>query len=69
MLRLLLKYCKEFSKLHQEQIETWKHRCAIYTVASLVHKDQESRAEKKLMAVLFMDVNKVFDHISRTKLV
>ena len=66
---LLSKYCKEFSKLHQEQMGARKQRCAIDVVAYLVHNVQEFWAEKKLAAVLFMDVKEAFDHVSRTKLV
>ena len=38
-------------------MEARKHRCAIYAVVSLVYKVQEWWAEKKLAAVLFIDVN------------
>ncbi len=67
--RLLSGYCETFSKLHPGQMGARKQRCAIDAVASLVHKVQESWAEKKLAAVLFMDVKGAFDHVSKTSLV
>ncbi len=44
-------------------------RCAIDAVACLIHRVQESWAEKKLVAALFMDVKGAFDHVSRTRLI
>ena len=67
--RLLLKYCKKFSTLHSRQRGTQKQQFAIDAVASLVYKVQESWAEKKLIAILFMDIIGAFDHISRTSLI
>lgn len=52
---LLLQYCEIFSKLHSGQMGARKQRCAIDAVACLIHKVQESWAEKKLVAALFMD--------------
>lgn len=66
---LLSGHCEKFSKLHQGQMGARKQRCAIDAVASLVYKIEESWAEKKLAAALFMDVKGAFDHVSKTKLV
>lgn len=46
-----------------------KQQCAIDTVACLIHRVQESWAEKKLAAALFMDVKGAFDHVSRVRLI
>ena len=66
---LLSEYCETFSKLHPGQMGARKQRCAIDAVASRVCKVQESWAEKKLAAALFMDVKGAFDHVSKTSLV
>lgn len=66
---LLSEYCEKFSRLHPGQMGARKQRCAIDAVASLVHKVQESWAEKKLAVALFMDIKGAFDHVSKTSLV
>ena len=66
---LLSQFCEAFSKLHSGQMGARRQRCAIDAVASLVHKVQESWAEKKLAAALFMDVKGAFDYVSKTRLV
>ena len=65
----LFDYCESFSKLHSRQIRARKGRSAIDVVAILVHTVQEIWAEKKLAAVLFMDVKRVFDHILKGQLI
>ena len=65
----LSQYCETYSKLHMGQMGARKQRCAIDALASLIHRVQESWAEKKLAAALFMDVKGAFDYVSRTRLI
>ena len=58
-------FSKNFMKLYQDQMRVRKERYAIDTVASLVHKVEQQWAEKKLAAILFMDIKGVFDHVSK----
>lgn len=46
-----------------------KQCCVIDAVACLIHRVQESWAEKKLSKALFVHVKGAFDHISQIRLV
>ena len=66
---LLSQFCETFSKLHSGQMGVQRQEYSIDAPAFLVHKVQESSAEKKPAAALFMDVKGDSDYISKTKLV
>ena len=61
-------YCEDYSKLHPGQIGGRKKRPAIDAVATFIYTVQEKWQEKKLVAVLFMDVKGALDHISKDQL-
>ena len=61
-------YCKNYSKLHLRQMSGRKKRLAIDVVATLVHIIHEKWEEKKLAAVLFIDIKGAFDHVSKGQL-
>ena len=46
----------------------WKERSTIDTVTTLVHMIQKKWQEKKIAVVLFIDIKRVFDHVSKNQL-
>ena len=65
----LSQYCESYSKLHPGQMGGRKERSAVDAVTVLVHTVQERWEDKKLAAVLFMDVKGAFDHVSKAQLI
>lgn len=60
---------KKILKLYPDQIKTWKKRCIFNIVALLIYKLQQRWSKKDLAIVLFMDVKKAFNHVSKTQLI
>lgn len=65
----LLSYFIKFAELHLEQMRARNQQYAIDAIASLVYKIQKYWAERKIAAILFIDVKKTFDHVSKNRLV
>lgn len=61
-------YCENYFKLYHRQISGQKKRSAIDAINILVHTIHEKYKEKKLTAILFMDVKRAFEHISKGQL-
>lgn len=61
-------YCENYSQLHSGQMGGRKERLAIDTVTTLVHTVYEKWEQKKLATVLFINVNRTFDHILKEQL-
>ena len=64
----LSQFFKTYFKPQLGQIGAWKEQSAIDAIVMLVHIVQEKWSEKKLASALFIDVKKVFDHVSRSQL-
>lgn len=61
-------YCEKYFKLYPRQMSGQKKKLAIDVVTTLIHIVQEKWQEKKLASILFMDVKRAFDHVSRGQL-
>lgn len=62
-------FCESFCKLQIGQMGVWKERCSIDAVALIVQRAKEIWVEKKLAAVLFMDIQGSFNHVARNQLI
>ena len=65
----LSQFCKSFCKLQIGQMGVQKERCSIDAVALIIQRVKEIWAEKKLAAVLFMDIQGSFNHVARNQLI
>ena len=56
-------------KLHLGQMEARKERYNIDIIALLVFKIEHQWAKKKFAKALFIDLKKIFNHVSKVKLI
>ncbi len=64
----LSRFCEINLKLHKGQLEVEKSRSAIDVAAIMIDNIHKIWEEKKIAALLLMDVKEVFDYVSRVKL-
>ena len=64
----LSKFCKAYSKLYPGQMSAQKEQSVLDALTMLLHIVQKNWSKKKLARALFIDIEEVFDHISKSQL-
>ena len=65
----LSQFCKSKAKLHKEQMRERKHQSAIDVAVLMIYKVYKTGEDKQIMEILLINVKRVFDYVSQSRLI